>query len=112
VTTPPRLTGPRGEPVAPGITFYGADWCSDSRRSQALLDRRGVPYVYVDVEADPTAARWIAAANGGRRATPTIFLSPAANPLIEPSDDELEAALVRTGWIAACEDEQRRTAAD
>ena len=33
--------------------MLGADWCPDCRRSKALLDRLGVAYEYVDLEADP-----------------------------------------------------------
>jgi len=32
------------------ITFYGADWCSDCRRSKSLLNTLGVEYDMKDVE--------------------------------------------------------------
>ena len=33
------------------ILMFGAEWCRDCRRSKALLDREGVAYDYVDLEA-------------------------------------------------------------
>ena len=50
--------------MAGTITMYGADWCGDCTRAKALLDREGVAYTYVDVEADDTGA----ATCGGVRA--------------------------------------------
>ncbi|MFM7014498.1 MAG: glutaredoxin family protein, partial [Actinomycetota bacterium] len=32
------------------VTFYGADWCGDCRRSKALLEAVGVEYELKDVE--------------------------------------------------------------
>ena len=48
--------------MAGTITMYGADWCGDCTRAKALLDREGVAYTYVDVEADEV----------GKEATVTI----------------------------------------
>ncbi|MET1044751.1 MAG: glutaredoxin, partial [Microbacteriaceae bacterium] len=33
------------------ITMFGAQWCSDCRRSKSLLDGLGVDYDYVDLES-------------------------------------------------------------
>ena len=41
---------------APALTVFGADWCSDCRRSKRLLDRLAVPYLYRDLEEEPAAA--------------------------------------------------------
>ena len=41
------------------ITMYGADWCGDCRRSKGYLDAHGVPYTYVDVDADAAAKEMI-----------------------------------------------------
>ena len=31
------------------VTYYGADWCSDCRRSKALLNAEGVEFEIKDV---------------------------------------------------------------
>ena len=36
------------------ITFYGADWCGDCRRSKRLLAELNVEYTLIDVEKDPS----------------------------------------------------------
>ena len=89
-----------GAPSPYGITFYGAHWCGDSRRSQALLDRLGVPYTFVDVELDAAASAWAARQNGGRRRTPTIAFGVNGPVLIEPTDPELTATLREQGLIS------------
>ncbi len=73
------------------ITVYGADWCSDCRRSKALLDREGVDYRWIDVDADETAAAK-ALALTGRTSIPVVVFPDGAY-LVEPSDEALRAKL-------------------
>ena len=117
VTVEPVQTGnapaldERGAPVGDGIFLYGAGWCGDTRRSRHLLDRLAIPYTDVDVEADAAAATWAAAQNGGQRRIPVLFLPSdplAPTILIEPSDDDLLAALRRTGYLVAVTDRVER----
>jgi len=77
------------------ITFYGAGWCPDSRRSRALLDRLGVPYDSIDLDQDETASAWAAAQNEGQRRIPTIAVGAVGLVLIEPDDHDLEAVVRR-----------------
>ena len=88
-----------GAPTADSITMYGADWCGDTRRSKALLTLLGVPYAFVDVDQDAAASAWAARQNGGRRRIPTIALGLRGSVLVEPSDDELAAALRDAGLV-------------
>ncbi len=71
------------------ITLYGAEWCSDCRRSKKLLDGMGVDYKYVDLEADPSAADR-AEAISGRKSIPVVAFSDGTH-FVEPSDVELRA---------------------
>jgi len=89
-TTPTTATG---APATDQITLYGAGWCGDTVRSQALLDRLGIDYLYVDVDADPTASAWAAGQNGGQRRIPVISLGRGGPILIEPTDPELSDAV-------------------
>jgi mycoredoxin len=70
------------------LTVYGADWCPDVKRSRALLDREGVEYSYVDVEADADAEQRVRALQSGERRIPTIVWDDGTF-LVEPSDAEL-----------------------
>ncbi len=80
------------------ITMYGAAWCSDCRRSKALLDGLNVDYDYVDVEAVEDGADR-ARAISGRQSIPVITF-PDATHFVEPSDIDLRAKLVELGAAA------------
>ena len=69
--------------------MYGADWCSDCRRSKKLLDQLGVGYEYIDVDAIESAADE-ARAISGRTNIPVIAFSDGTH-FVEPSDAELRA---------------------
>ena len=78
-------------------TMYGAMWCKDCRRSKALLDGLGVPYVNVDLESEPDRvdeARDLV----GRQNIPVISFADGL-VLVEPSDEDLTAALSERGLI-------------
>ncbi|WP_086843675.1 glutaredoxin domain-containing protein [Amycolatopsis kentuckyensis] len=74
------------------LTVYGASWCPDVKRSRALLDREGVEYSYVDVEADADAERRVRELQDGARRIPTIVWEDGSF-LVEPSDAELSSRL-------------------
>jgi len=68
----------------------------DTVRSRAHLDAEGIPYVYGNVELDAAADARNRSFNGGNRVTPTILIGDPLDParvLVEPSDDELDAAI-------------------
>ncbi len=77
------LTGDMSE----RITMYGAEWCSDCRRSKKLLDGLGVDYDYVDLEADVSAADKARAISG--RTNIPVIVFPDDSHFVEPSDAEL-----------------------
>jgi mycoredoxin len=97
--TSPAATRLDGSPAGTGITLYGAWWCGDTRRSVGLLDRLGLDYAQVDVDADPAANAWAAAQNGGQRRIPVVVLGAGGPTLIEPSDEALLTALGETGRL-------------
>ena len=74
------------------LTVYGASWCPDVKRSRALLDREGVEYSYVDVEADADAERRVRELQDGARRIPTIVWEDGTF-LVEQSDEELSGRL-------------------
>ncbi|MEY3561950.1 MAG: hypothetical protein RL068_1102 [Actinomycetota bacterium] len=80
------------------VEFYGADWCSDCRRSKSLLNTLGVEYEMFDVEADPQAAEKSKEISG-RTNIPVIRFADGQH-LVEPSDAVLHAELKLRGIIA------------
>jgi mycoredoxin len=75
------------------IKVYGADWCGDCFRAKRMLDRTGTKYEWIDVDAD-AAAKAEAIRLSGRRNIPVIVF-PEGDVLVEPTDPELEQALLR-----------------
>jgi len=90
---------PYGRQVAPPVipvVVYGTRWCAMSQMVRRHLERRGVPYRYVDLEADPVAAgrlRWL---TGGSASHPTVYVG--GEVLVEPTLGELDWALARSGF--------------
>jgi mycoredoxin len=74
------------------ITMYGAEWCTDCRRSKKFLDSNNVKYKYIDVEADESASDKVISINGGMRSIPVIIF-PDGTHLTEPSDMALKEKL-------------------
>lgn len=79
------------------VTYYGADWCSDCRRSKSLLNTLGVEYDTKDVEHSAELAAE-AEAIAGRKNIPVIKFGDGEF-LVEPSDADLHAALTKRGLI-------------
>ncbi|MFS0912079.1 glutaredoxin family protein [Microbacterium sp. 179-I 3D2 NHS] len=78
-------------PASDTITMFGAEGCSDCRRTKKQLDELGVAYTYVDLEADPAAAD-VAKEISGRMNIPVV-LYPDASHHVEPSNADVEAKL-------------------
>ncbi len=57
----------------PPITMYATGWCPYCARARALLERKGVAWTEVDVEAEPER-RAEMITRSGRRTVPQIFI--------------------------------------
>jgi len=79
------------------VIVYGADWCGDCRRSEALLKALNVEYEKRDVEQ---SAEYTEEARNisGRTNIPVILFADGKH-LVEPSDSELHAELTIRGLI-------------
>ena len=72
------------------ITVYGADWCSDCKRSKRLLDSKKIEYTWVDVDNNEAALQTVKSLNQGKRIIPTIVF-PNGDILVEPTDSQLSS---------------------
>jgi glutaredoxin len=79
------------------IDFYGASWCGDCRRAEALLQHYGVEFTYHDVEVDEQA-KATAIELSGRPNIPVWAFSDGS-VLTEPSNPLLNAKLTELGMI-------------
>lgn len=76
---------------AANIEVYGKPDCSDTARSRAVLEARGVAYDYFDVTTDAPARERAESVSGSTRAPVVVFAGGIV--LVEPSDEELASAL-------------------
>ena len=87
----------RASMYAPPIVVYGTGWCAASQMVRRYLDRLDIPYQYVDLEYDPTAAarlRWV---TGGTVSHSTVYIG--GEWLVEPTLTEPQWALNRVGAL-------------
>ena len=87
----------------PPILVLGRDTCEDTTRSRAHLVARGIPFAYRNVEFDAEADAINRSHNAGVRVTPVILIGDPVRPgrvVIEPSNDELDAAIAEVAAAA------------
>lgn len=73
-------------------------YCPDVARARTHLTLRGVSWTEYDIEADAEAHRQIQARTGQSR-VPTLIIGDEV--LIEPTETELDDALITSGLLAA-----------
>jgi mycoredoxin len=79
------------------IDFYGASWCGDCRRAQALLEHYGVEFVYHDVDASDEAKERAIELSG--RPNIPVLAFPDGSVLTEPSNPLLNEKLTELEMI-------------
>lgn len=79
------------------VVMYSAEWCSDCRRSKALLGSLGVEYELKDVEHSVEFTEE-ARAISGRTNIPVVQFADGTF-LVEPSDAALKAELEKRNLI-------------
>lgn len=80
------------------IQVYGTDTCKDTNATLRHLEQLGADFAYINIEADPAAAKKVEEWNAGERKTPTVVLNTdddCGRPVIlsVPGDTELDAEL-------------------
>jgi mycoredoxin len=74
--------------------MYSTVWCGYCRRLKDQMDREGIGYREVDIEADPDAARLVMSVNGGMQTVPTLVFpdgSALTNPTLAQVKKQLAA---------------------
>jgi mycoredoxin len=79
------------------VVVYGRRWCAISQMVRRYLDRIGVPYEYVDLDAHPEVEARLGWLTGGRVHSPVV--SVGGDLLVRPSIRELELTLRRRGAL-------------
>lgn len=74
------------------IKFYGADWCSDCKRSKKFLGEQRITYEYVNIEQQPEGQSYIQQLQHGGMSIPTLVFNDGSF-LVEPSNADLATKL-------------------
>jgi mycoredoxin len=73
------------------VVVYGNRWCGITQLIRRTLDRAGVPYDYVDLDANPDVHRRLQWMVGGSFRQPLVYVG--GRWLEQPSPYELRRAL-------------------
>jgi mycoredoxin len=76
------------------IQMYTTPWCGYCVRLKAQLQRAGIPFTEIDIEAEPSAADFVMSVNGGNQTVPTVVFpdgSAATNPSLAEVQSRLAA---------------------
>lgn len=80
----------------PPIIMYGrTTFCPDVARSRMRLEELGFEWIEYDVEKEPERKEEMTALTG-RSNVPTLVIGESI--LVEPSNDELDRALIAAGY--------------
>lgn len=79
------------------IEFYGAAWCGDCRRAQALLEHYGVEFTYHDIDASEEDKAKAIEISGLPKIP--VLLFPDGSHLSEPSSPLLQEKLTQLDMI-------------
>jgi mycoredoxin len=79
--------------VSTTVTMYSTPWCGYCHRLRAQMDREGISYEVVDIEAQPEAAEIVMSVNGGNQTVPTLVF-PDGSALTNPSVAQVKEKLV------------------
>src|SRR5450755_4266625 len=74
------------------IKLYGADWCSDCKRSKRFLGEQRIQYEYINIEENTEGQEFVRKLQQGGLSIPTLIFGDGSH-LIEPSNAELAAKL-------------------
>ncbi len=74
------------------VTMYTTPWCGYCVRLKKLMQREGIAFAEVDIEAVPDAAELVMRANGGNQTVPTLVFANGV-ALTNPSIDQVKAQL-------------------
>jgi mycoredoxin len=72
--------------------MYTTSWCGYCFRLKKVLKAERISFKEVDIEADPSAAEFVASVNGGNQTVPTLKFADGST-LTNPSGADVKAKL-------------------
>ncbi|MEU9888374.1 mycoredoxin [Sphaerisporangium sp. NPDC051017] len=78
------------------LKVYTTSWCGPCKRLKSQLTREGIAFQEINIETDPSAARFVESVNGGNQLVPTVVLEDGT-ALANPSVIQLKGLLSGSG---------------
>lgn len=75
-----------------GLVMFTTTWCGYCISLKKAMDRAGIEYTEIDIEAEPQWAEFVEAANNGNQTVPTLKF-PDGSVATNPSLAEVKARL-------------------
>lgn len=72
--------------------MYSTPWCGYCHRLRGALERDGIEFAEVDIEADQAAARLVMKINNGNATVPTLVFADGT-ALTNPTPGQVKAKL-------------------
>ena len=79
-------------PPAGTVTMFTTTWCGYCRRLKSQMQREGIGFTEIDIEARPEAADVVMSVNGGNQTVPTLIF-PDGSAATNPSIGQVKARL-------------------
>lgn len=76
------------------FTLFSTPWCGYCHRLKGQLEREGIEFTEVDIEAEPEHAKTVEEANGGNQTVPTLLFADGST-LTNPSVAQVKEKLGR-----------------
>jgi mycoredoxin len=78
--------------VSMTFTMYSTPWCGYCHRLKGTLERDGITFSEVDIDADPVAAELVKKVNNGNATVPTLVFADGTT-MTNPSPGEVKAKI-------------------
>ncbi|HVE23794.1 MAG TPA: glutaredoxin domain-containing protein [Sporichthya sp.] len=72
------------------VVMFSTAWCGYCKRLKLLMQSAGIPFVEVDIEADPAAEEFVLRANGDGTATVPTLRFPDGSTAVNPTFAEVK----------------------
>jgi len=92
-----RPTDPLDLERLPRLTVFGLPWCEETALTRSRLEALNVPFLYVDLEADPRADAYVREQRDGNRITPIVVVGVEEAVAAEPDLATVDA-LAALAW--------------
>ena len=78
------------------VVMFSTPWCGYCKRLKLLMTSDGIPFVEVNIEADPAAEQFVLQANGDGTATVPTLRFPDGSSMVNPTFAQVKDRLAAT----------------